>query len=241
MRINKEQIKKARLSLSLSQEDFGNLLGLSGSSVSMLERGETSPIDISEGDHDYYVWSAILSEDKDKLKNLPNPIAYWVKQERKKSKISINQLASKSGLTTHDIKAIERGELAKNISVIPKLEMAIGNKAPSNASETTLNNAIPGVGTLVDFNPHNIDERPLCSGIYVFYDISDRPIYVGESRNIRNRIKQHEEKFWFKSPLVEHAAYIDINDDKLRKGIEQILINFLRSNAVLNKQHVSRR
>ena len=241
MRINKEQIKNARLSLSLSQEDFGNLLGVSGSSVSMLERGETSPLDISKDDHDYHAWAAILSGDKAKLKNLPNPIACWVKQERKKSKISISQLASKSGLATHEIKAIERGESAKNTSIISKLEMVIGNKAPSNTSEITLNNTIPGVGALVDFNPHNIDERPLCSGIYVFYDISDRPIYVGESKNNRNRIKQHEEKFWFKSPLVEHAAYIDIKDDKLRKGIEQILINFLRSNAVLNKQHVSRR
>lgn len=118
--------------------------------------------------------------------------------------------------------------------------MALGDKAPTQTSKTSPNNIIPGVGTLEDFNPHNIDERPLCSGIYVFYDISDRPIYIGESKNIRSRIKQHEEKFWFKPPLVEYAAYINIKDDKLRKGIEQILINFLRSNAVLNKQHVSR-
>lgn len=238
MRINKKQIKNARLSLSMSQEDFGNILGMSGSSVSMLEND--SYIDVDEGDNNYNTWSAILSGDKEKLKNLPNPIAYWLKHTRKREKLSINQLASKSGLSAYEIKPIERGEQPRNISLITKIEMALNDKAPTNLSETSQSNVIPGVGTLVDFNPHNINERPLCSGIYVFYDISDRPIYVGESKNIRNRIKQHEEKFWFKQPLVEYAAYIDIKDDKLRKGIEQILINFLRSNAVLNKQHVSR-
>ncbi len=238
MRINHKKIKNARLTLSLSQEDFGNILGMSGSSISMLESEDY--IDIDEGDYNYNAWTAILSGDKEKIKNLPNSLAYWVKQTRKKDKISIKQLASKSGLFVGGIKAIERGESPRNTSQIAKLEMALGDKAPSKTSETSINSVIPGVGALIDFNPHNIDERPLCSGIYVFYDISDRPIYIGESKNIRQRIKQHEEKFWFKQPLVEYAAYIDIKDDKLRKGIEQILINFMRSNAVLNKQHVSR-
>lgn len=233
-------MRDVRLSLAMSQEDFGNILEISGSSVSMFEREDTSPIDINEGDPNYIAWSALLSGDESQLKNLPNPLAAWLKLTRKKGKISVSQLASKSSVDAYDIRAIERGEPPSNTSLISKLEMALGDKAPTQTSKTSPNNIIPGVGTLEDFNPHNIDERPLCSGIYVFYDISDRPIYIGESKNIRSRIKQHEEKFWFKPPLVEYAAYINIKDDKLRKGIEQILINFLRSNAVLNKQHVSR-
>lgn len=40
--------------------------------------------------------------------------------------------------------------------------------------------------------------------------------------------------------MVENASYLQIADRKLRKQIEAILINFLKSNAVLNKQHADR-
>lgn len=240
MRINKEEIKKARLAIGMSQEDFGNKLGMSGSSVSMLEKGLTSPINIDESDCKYGAWNAMLSGDEKIIENLPNPIAAWLKRIRTSRSMSIKQLASKSDVGDHMIRAIERGDSPSNRAIVQELELALGEKAPINLVDASQDNIIPGIGTLEDFNPHNVDERPLCAGIYVFYDISDRPIYIGESSNIRKRIKQHEEKFWFKPPLVEYAAYINVNDDKLRKGIEQILINFLRSNAVLNKQHVSR-
>jgi hypothetical protein len=46
--------------------------------------------------------------------------------------------------------------------------------------------------------------------------------------------------FWFKSPIVEKGAYVHIKDSKLRHQVEQILIKFLKSNAVLNKQSVER-
>jgi excinuclease UvrABC nuclease subunit len=74
----------------------------------------------------------------------------------------------------------------------------------------------------------------------VFYDVSGRPIYVGKATVIRDRVRNHHEKFWFKNPIVDHAAYIEIQDERLRTQVEQILIKFLKSNAVLNKHHVER-
>jgi hypothetical protein len=47
-------------------------------------------------------------------------------------------------------------------------------------------------------------------------------------------------EFWFKQPIVDAAAFIPIEDEKLRKQVEKILIRFLKSNAVLNKQNVER-
>ncbi len=83
---------------------------------------------------------------------------------------------------------------------------------------------------------------PEDAGVYVFYDISDRPIYVGQSKNIRARISgDHTTRFWFKAPIVQSGAYVKIDDEDLRKRIEAVLIRFLKSNAVLNKQHVDRR
>lgn len=112
---------------------------------------------------------------------------------------------------------------------------------PTEAIEATEREAeATDLGSLIDFNPHDDEERPPDPGVYVFYDVSQRPVYVGESSNIRMRVRGHVEKFWFKRPIVESAAYIRISDQKLGEQIEQIWIRFLKSNAVMNRQHVVR-
>ena len=112
--------------------------------------------------------------------------------------------------------------------------------APRDLAQSHGQAEVQGLGSLVDFDPHADDERPEEPGIYVFYDISERPIYVGEARNVRIRIRGHEEKFWFKRPIVESASWIRVEDEILRKQIETLLIKFLKSNAVINKQNVER-
>ena len=75
----------------------------------------------------------------------------------------------------------------------------------------------------------------------MFYDVSQRPIYVGMSDDVRRRILDHSEKFWFKAPIVETGSYVEIKDKTLRRQVETLLIKFLKSNAVLNRQNVERR
>jgi len=99
---------------------------------------------------------------------------------------------------------------------------------------------IAGLGPLTDFDPHCAEDRPKVPGVYVFYDVSDRPVYVGKAKDIKGRVGSHEEKFWFKYPIVSHAAYVEIADQNLRHQVEQVLIKFLKSNAVINKQSVDR-
>ena len=60
----------------------------------------------------------------------------------------------------------------------------------------------------------------------MLYDISERPIYVGQGSNIKKRIKDHQEKFWFKRPIVETAAYVEIKDEILRKMWKRFLYVF---------------
>lgn len=240
MRITKEQIKKARMSLGLSQEEFGTKLGLSGAAVSLLERGETSPIDVDETDPRENAWRALLTGDAEAIAQLPTPLAAWLRSARTRLRLTLAQLSDKCKITDYRLRGMEKGQHQPTAQVLRRLEDALGEQAPSASAPPISNISIAGVGALQDFDPHNVNDRPVCAGVYVFYDISDRSIYVGESKNIRLRIRQHEEKFWFKRPLVEYAAYIQVDDDNLRKGIEQILINFLRSNAVLNRQHVLR-
>ena len=74
----------------------------------------------------------------------------------------------------------------------------------------------------------------------MFYDVSERPIYVGQGADIKARIRTHREKFWFRSPIVFTGAYVKIDDKGLREKVETLLIRFLKSNAVINKQNVER-
>ena len=71
-------------------------------------------------------------------------------------------------------------------------------------------------------------------------DISGRPIYVGKASRIKDRVDDHKEKFWFKQPIVQSAAYIEIGDARLRDQVETVLIQFLKNNAVINKNKSAR-
>lgn len=93
---------------------------------------------------------------------------------------------------------------------------------------------------MTDFDPHSDDDFPREPGVYVLYDISDRPVYVGKSGNIRDRVRGHVDKFWYRSPIVEHAAYVRVDDSILRGQLEETLIKFLKSNAVINQRLVDR-
>ena len=58
--------------------------------------------------------------------------------------------------------------------------------------------------------------------------------------NIADRLGDHVEKFWFKSPIVQTAAYIEISNKTLRLQVETVLIQFLKNNAVINKNKTAR-
>lgn len=104
--------------------------------------------------------------------------------------------------------------------------------------DTEQEQAVVGLGNLTDFEPHSTNDWPQCAGVYVLYDISERPVYVGKGDKISARLKEHYDKFWFKSPVVQYASYIEVKDTKLRHQLEQAMIKFLKSNAVINKQSV---
>lgn len=171
-----------------------------------------------------------------------SPLAAWLTNARSKKGWSIPELAYKAGLTPPAVYRIEAG-VTRNLreATRQKLETALGFSVPEDTAKEVAEEAeVQGLGSLEDFDPHMDSERPIGSGIYVLYDISDRPIYVGEGKNVRKRIKDHEEKFWFKRPIVESASWIKVEDDTLRVQIETLLIKFLKSNAVINKQNVER-
>jgi hypothetical protein len=96
------------------------------------------------------------------------------------------------------------------------------------------------VGDLTEFDPHDPRDYPTVAGIYVLYDVSDRPLYIGQGGSIDKRLRSHRDKFWFKSPIVESASYVRIDNKSLRERVEAILIRFLKSHAVINRKLVDR-
>lgn len=122
-----------------------------------------------------------------------------------------------------------------------RLAGALGETTPAETIALTEEDAsISDVGVFTDFDPYDDDGLPTDAGIYVFYDVSDRPIYVGQSDSIRRRVREHAPFFWFKWPIVAAGAYVRIDDQKLRQQVEATMIRFLKSNAVINKKHVER-
>jgi hypothetical protein len=56
------------------------------------------------------------------------------------------------------------------------------------------------------------------------------------TKNISARLGVHFNMFWFRDPIVRYGSYIEVKDQKLCRQLEQALIKFLKTNAVINKQ-----
>lgn len=163
----------------------------------------------------------------------------WLRDTRIKKNISVQELSEKSKISTPALYNIENGKTQNpNLKTRQKIEAALGEGADIPVEEKE--NDIQNLGSLEGFDPYEINLIPTSPGVYVLYDISERPIYVGRSKNINKRIKQHSNSFWFKRPIISTGSYIVIKDDVLRNQIEEILIKFLKSNAVINKVYVDR-
>jgi len=171
-----------------------------------------------------------------------SPFGRWLGREREKAGMSVQELAESSSVSIPAIYNIESGRSPNpRQSTRKKLERALEVDTPQDVLEVAEEaSEIEGLGSLQDFDPHDKSDRPKLPGVYVFYDVSDRPIYVGKASDIAKRVKDHEDKFWFRPPIVANGAYVEIPGETLRHQVEQVLIKFLKSNAVINKQSVER-
>ena len=174
----------------------------------------------------------------------PSEFGRWLYETRTAKGMSVGELAEKAGTSWAQIYNLESGRSQNpQERTRKKFTDALGSEPAAAVVQATEASAtIEDVGEFVDFDPHDEAGLPSEPGIYVFYDISDRPVYVGQSQNIRDRILgSHNEKFWFRAPVVQSGAFVRIEDEALRKKIEKVMIKFMRSTAVINKQHVERK
>lgn len=240
-----EAIRNRRIGSGLSQSEVAVKLGVAQGTLSNWERCKTEP-----SAQQLHGLEAILGSlrpegrgDKE-VGSLgeASPFGVWLNSARTRRGLTVVELSGRAGVSSPTIYNLESGRIENPQERTRRsLIQALGEEPPKEAVEATEQaSTIEGVGTLEDFDPYDEARLPEGSGVYVFYDVSDRPIYVGESGDVRARIRSHSPMFWFKRPIVEYGSFIAIKDTNLRRQVERILIRFLKSNAVLNKQHVVR-
>jgi transcriptional regulator with XRE-family HTH domain len=154
-----------------------------------------------------------------------------------KQKITIPDLAARTGISYAGIGNIVKGNtLPPQQKTREKLAKALNKTVPVKIEKQIESDAaaIPGL-EWVDFTPNDLQTIPQSPGVYVFYETTDRPVYVGMSKtNVRQRVKDHQTRFWFKDPLVIRGAFLLVKDFDLCSKIETILIKFLGKHALLN-------
>jgi transcriptional regulator with XRE-family HTH domain len=243
------RLRRARLEQGLAQGILAEKIGVSQATISNWEKGrgrpdaqETKKLERILGIFNQPTKSAKVAKGEESGPPEGRAFGDWLRGARETAKFSVHELSEASGVSQVQIYNLEAGRSANPREATKRrLEKALRVSVPEDVrSEVAEEQAIKGLGALTDFDPHDEDDRPPCGGVYVFYDVSDRPVYVGKAKNIKGRVGSHQDKFWFKYPIVSRASYVEIRDETLCHQVEQVLIKFLKSNAVINKQSVER-
>lgn len=241
-----ERMRRARIRSAITQSDLAEKIGVTQATVSNWEKGRTVPdaeqkANVRRVLGDVAPTKTSADEDSTVESGAP-PFGAWLNRSRVEKQMSIAELAEAAGVSSSTVYKIEVGMVSNTRpETVRRLEAALGARLPEETKEEIKEDAtIKGVGELIDFDPHVDEDLPSVAGIYVFYDVSDRPIYVGQGGNIRDRIRSHREKFWFRSPITETAAFVQIDEKELREKVETLLIRFMKSNAVVNKKNADR-
>lgn len=242
----KERMRRARIRNAMSQGDLAEKLGVTQGTISNWETGRSTPKPAQKNEI-----TRVLGEvapqgrggaDVAPPGGGPSTFGAWLSRTRNEKRMSVAELAEKSRVSVPAIYNIESGRIANpRAETVQRLEAALGEELSAEAkSEIKEEATIRGVGELIDFDPHDDDALPSVGGIYVLYDVSERPIYIGQGRDIKRRLRDHSDKFWFRRPITESGAFVQIEDKDLREKVETLLIRFMKSNAVINTKNVDR-
>jgi len=235
-----ERIRRAREREGLTQAALAEKVGVTPPSVYVWETGGGLTKDNRKKVEK--ILGPLFPKKGNALNSVPetqvSSFGVWLRDQRSAASTSVPELSKASGVSTPAIYNIESGKIQNpQASTRDKLAKALKQSVPEQVvQDTEQEQAIVGLGSLTDFDPHSKNDWPKCAGVYVLYDISERPLYVGKGDKIATRLGEHFEKFWFRPPIVEYASYIEVKDENLRHQLEQAMIKFLKSNAVINKQ-----
>jgi transcriptional regulator with XRE-family HTH domain len=193
-----KRLKRARLSEGLSQVELADKLGVTQPAVSNWEAGTIKPKQEQVKKLERVLGNLQAPKSANgEVEGIQFPtgaFGAWLTKARNEAGMSVPELAEASGISAVAVYNIEsRKSLNPRAETRKRLAKALKIEVPEEVQqEATEAQEITGLGPLTDFDPHNRRDLPSASGVYVFYDVSDRPVYVGKSQNIAKRVQEHE-------------------------------------------------
>lgn len=245
------RLKDAREKASLSQAELGEKFHVSQGAVHTWESGASEPrgdtyeklldwIERSEKGQKTPGKSTAQTEEDIPGEHETSGFGEWLLNERQSQGLSRAKLADKAGLSPQAVYTIEMGIVRTPWKrTRERLVAALGSDPlPRDvAEEIEEESEVQGLGEFSDFSPWDDSMIPEEPCVYVYYDRTERPIYVGRTNNLRRRNKQHQEQDrWFFRRLVERGGYFRVDGDTQRTQLEKVLIQFLGRNTLFNKQ-----
>ena len=178
------RLRSARLSEGLSQQELAEKVGVQQGSVSHWEVGRVKPLSAQLKKLETVLGQLgaqkPLAEVPGGEKTSTGAFGAWLRKARSSAGMSVPELAETSGLSAMAVYNIESGRILNPRSETKaRLARALKKDVPPEVNEEAKEEQeIEGLGSLTDFDPHDKNDRPSGPGVYVFYDVSDRPVYV---------------------------------------------------------------
>jgi transcriptional regulator with XRE-family HTH domain len=228
-------IRANREKKSMSQQQLAERVGITQPIVSLWENGALNPNnDMLEK------LSAVLEADLDPS-FINVDLGEWLLEQREKSGLTRDQLAEKAGISPLTIYFIEKGTTkSPQEATLKGLQKALGklpaalSKDVEEAREAGAMGEYLGPFPIEKWEENVGDKKIPC--IYVFYDSLSRPVRIGETEDLARRMKEYQQYFWFKAPMIETFAYIIVKDSKFRSQAEKVMIKLVGKNAIFNIQ-----
>jgi transcriptional regulator with XRE-family HTH domain len=230
-----DSLKRERKKAHLSQHETGKMIGRQETTIYRIESGKSVSPEVKRRLLEVFpeLRLGAIDETPKPSTNLDSSsLAEWVRIRREEKRIDARELAQKIGVSKATIQLIETGgtespqksTLDSLASVLGPLPERLSQKIhkESLVEDLEYRGAFPLDGW--EKNVEN-DEPTPC--VYVFYDKGQRPVYIGATENLRRRITQHSDRWWFKQPTAETFAYITVRDKKLRLKIEKAMIKLV--------------
>jgi transcriptional regulator with XRE-family HTH domain len=243
------RVKKARVRQGLTQKELGKKLHprVSQATISQWETEFANPSDdyrtqlrriLGWSSSDSEAKSVPGSENAESIES-PSAIGAWLNRTRLEQKLSVPELADKAGLSAVALYNIESGRSqSPQRKTVAKLERHLGSnyrQRPKKRRRPRQRSRELANGLILTRIP-KLTGQPWREYMFCTISVTD----PGQGQNISTRLRDHHQKFWFRPPIVQNAAFAGIDNKELREQIEKVLIKFLKSNAVLNQQNVDR-
>jgi transcriptional regulator with XRE-family HTH domain len=233
-------ISKHRVKKDWTQKKLADELNVSQTLISFWEKGSQRP-NAEMREKLVEVFGAGFRDEE----TFGMSLGEWLRSKREERKLTMGELAQKTGLSWPAIKLIEDGVTqSPHRKTVEALEKVLG-ELPSVQSKDFEDERkvagfdLIGINDIDDWQAEASRTREKIPCIYIIYDKSNRPVYIGQTDNLYRRFKNHEREFWWKKPIAHRYAYIVVEDAKFRRDVEKVMIKLVGTHALMNEQHAT--